>query len=391
MSAAPEPEVRSVFRPTSDPATFRSLGHVEGFDGIRGVSILLVVFVHLRLIEYGGPTHVKLFDSFFEGGFLGVDLFMVLSGFLITAVLLREHISTGRVLLRSFYRRRAVRLLPALAALLIAHAVYATISRYSPAVTSNPLAANWEIIANEVHLIFFTAIYISNFYLKFRALAYPPDMGHLWSLAVEEQFYLLWPVLLVALVQVRSGLRFAKWLLVVAIVAVSVRRITLFGQVNWVELSVRTDTRVDPLLLGALLALLWSQHRTPTRHLNKAAWFAVAVMAVTVYGAAADTEGATWMGSVFSIGAAVLVLATVEQQWTALRVLRNGVLDRLGKISYGLYLWHPPIFVFMGREASTMPTFPRIVLAIALSLGISLLSYHLLERPLQRRFRRQRA
>ena len=158
------------------PSGPRALGHIPALDGIRGLGLVLVVATH-ALLAFGGQHKEAL-----PGGFIGLDAFFVLSGFLITSLLLGEQVRNGRISLRGFYRRRALRLLPALFLLLAVHGFYA--------IATN-LPMNKEITSNLVVLG-----YVTNWY---RATGHVMalGMGHLWSLAVEEQFYFVWPMIIV--------------------------------------------------------------------------------------------------------------------------------------------------------------------------------------------------
>src|ERR1700675_3390427 len=190
--------------------TSRTLVHVSALNGLRGIAVLLVVGSHATI-----AFRPALIDTVLPGGFLGVDIFFVLSGFLITSLLLNEQSKTpsGHVSFRGFYRRRALRLLPALFALLAAHLIYTL-------VTGLPIGL-------EIESIFAALFYVSN-WVMVRGHDLSGGLQHLWTLSVEEQFYLVWPILIVALVGIRRSLRFTLWVLCAAIVAVAVWRAMLW-------------------------------------------------------------------------------------------------------------------------------------------------------------------
>ncbi len=192
--------------------------------------------------------------DFFTGGFLGVDVFFVLSGFLITALLLREQADHGGVCFGSFYARRALRLLPALFVLLMAHAIYARIAHL-------PSAA-------EISTIRAAIFYYVNWYGVWHVFGVAQGLGHLWSLAIEEQFYLVWPTVLVLFLGLRRKTTRVTVILVAAIVTIGVHPALMWEHgTSWLFIFLRTDTRADSLLVGALLACLWVRRRTPTKGL----------------------------------------------------------------------------------------------------------------------------
>jgi peptidoglycan/LPS O-acetylase OafA/YrhL len=188
------------------PVELQRLGYVPALDGIRAFAVLFVMSYHVgRVFARIDPFLGRERSWIGRGGFLGVDLFFVLSGFLITSLLLGEQSKTGRISLGGFYRRRALRLLPALLAMLTVHLLYTV-------VTGLPLAI-------ETHSIAAVVLYVANWY---RTTGHPLAHGltHLWSLSVEEQFYVLWPVVTIVVLGVRRSLRFA---VTASIVGIAVR------------------------------------------------------------------------------------------------------------------------------------------------------------------------
>src|SRR5262245_21094061 len=203
------------------------LGYKPELDGLRAVAVMSVLLMH------GGMPG-------FHWGYIGVDLFFVLSGYLITSILLREQLRTGQISLLSFYQRRALRLFPALAVLCIVFLAYAFF------VLRDPTQGLREIVV--------VALYLSN-WTRAAGLNFPEWLGHTWSLAIEEQFYLLWPLVLLAISAARRPI---PLLLAVAgaIVAVSCWRLTLVMHgASTDRLYNGTDTRADALLMGVALAL----------------------------------------------------------------------------------------------------------------------------------------
>jgi len=359
----------------------RRLGHVPGLDGLRGIAVLLVVVSHLNLlIPRLDITRIQVIDGAIEGGYLGVDVFFVLSGFLITALLLREERGTGHVAFGGFYARRALRLLPALYFMLLCHAFYTIATDlYWPAEAASIKAA---------------VLYYSNWLVVYDLSDIALGTNHLWSLAVEEQFYLVWPVILVGLLGLRRSARTVTIVLVLAIVVIAVHRARLWGDgITWLELFVRTDTRADSLLVGALLASLWVRRATPTRGVNGAAWFAVA-FAVGYLALVEASSGVGYRGglTLFAVAIAVVLLAVVDGTWSGTRVLAHPALRAVGVVSYGLYLWHFPVFHAVARYGSDWPELVRVLVAVPLAVGMTLISWFCLEKPLlqlKARFRPQ--
>lgn len=318
------------------------LGHRPGLDGLRGVAILLVLACHT--IERQWPNAL---------GSAGVTVFFTLSGFLITALLLEEVDRAGVVSWAGFYRRRAVRLIPALAVMLAALGsliVTAGLLRPSALVWVALYVANWSGVAG----------------VDMSALS------HMWSLAIEEQFYLVWPVVLIASRRLRHGpLTVAGFGIVVAVVL----RFTLWdGGAGAVRVGRGSDTRMDALLIGCALAVLvTSGVRLRVPGSVVAAASAVALVAVV-------SAPESWSTNVLAptvvpwVTALALVYALAEPGW-----LTGPVLRWFGRRSYGIYLWHYPMIyltaVAPGNQAA-------IVAALLVSLAVAELSWRYVERPL---------
>ena len=343
----------------------KHLGHRLPLDGVRGIAILPVVGLH----AFGWPRQ----------GSLGVDLFFVLSGFLITTLLLQEQEETGSISFRSFYRRRALRLLPALIAMLGTFALATVIS----------LASRGDLDASHLRSpligIAFALTYTANF--AGAAGFHPNGLGHLWSLAEEEQFYLLWPAVLFLVVRARKET--AIRILGVAVMLVVLERMILAltaEQVPLYRLYNGPDTHADPILIGCLSALALSTGRLP-RWLAEGRPRSLAAAASTVFvvGAICFLDRAwillyvTPLLTVFAAAVAVIVLTAALDDGLLSRALARGPIVFLGRISYSLYLWHVPILAFLGGWAG-----------VALSLVAATASYHVVEQPFRRLKRRTR-
>jgi len=374
-----------------DVAVAPRLRHQPALDGLRGLAVAVVVAFHLGRLR---------------GGFLGVDLFFVLSGFLITSLLLAEQRETGAVALGRFWARRARRLLPALLLLLAGVAVLIgvfTPAGDRPTFRGDALAtlgyvANWEALADEAD------------YWDMFTHASPLD--HMWSLAIEEQFYLAWPLVVVgALVLARrrgrSGPRLvAAVSLAGAAASFAVLAVT-YSPVDTSRAYYGTDARVGPTLLGAALAALCvgrlrsraadgdddgtpgaarSRAMGPAGLAGAAGLVALAVMAWSL--AALDGVGPGYYRgglAAFALAAVVLVWAVTGEGAGAIgRVLAVRPLAALGVISYGVYLWHWPVIVYLTPGRGRVDGWALDGLRIAVTLALAVGSYVAVERPIRR-------
>ena len=326
------------------------LDYNPALDGLRGVAILLVLLSH---------AHVPLF----AGAFFGVDLFFVLSGFLITSLLLIEHRANGRFQYWRFYRRRFFRLMPALALFLAAYCLLA------------PLI--WPGLDDVYQDALVSLLCLADYGIAF--FDSPNTLLHMWSLSVEEHFYLIWPPLLALLLRYCRG---AVW-----------RPIALLYLLSWVwrifwvvqgqqfyEIFFRFDTRASGLLAGALLAALmvekpqcidWLRARMPY-----AMWLPLAI--VLLLELAWDNQGAmVWGLTVVELGTVVLLVAAQQRDGLVFQMLNLPILVRLGTLSYGIYLWHYPVVRYLRAEFA----WPVVVVAgLALSTALAALSFYTLER-----------
>jgi peptidoglycan/LPS O-acetylase OafA/YrhL len=355
----------------------RQPGHVAALDGARGIAILLVVLVH----AYERPS----------GGFLGVDVFFVLSGFLITTLLLRERAKTGRVSLLRFYQRRALRLLPALGAFLVGFAVLTTV------MCIRLFGHRWSPHEMLVSPILQGAFYVSNVVQEWHGLL-APGIRQLWSLATEEQFYLLWPLTLVVLLRLRASPRTLVRVLVASIAAIAVARTAqAVAGVQPLHLYFAPEATFDMLLVGCLFAV-WYVHGTGPSLLRSPSFRRVA-WPLLLLGAAVQVQMMrNWLDvrlyeyvlPVFALEIGFLVfVAATDPGCVLARVLAARPLRYLGLISYSLYLWHPLVLATFGypnailRDSQLDPT-----TAVAVSIGFAILSYNFVEQPFLRRKRR---
>jgi peptidoglycan/LPS O-acetylase OafA/YrhL len=350
-------------RPDSAPLR---LGYRPALDGIRGLAIACVVLFHT--VRFPGA------------GFLGVDLFFVLSGFLITTLLLEERAQYGKVSLRDFYRRRALRLLPALLVLLGVFLVFSILA--AAAESRSPHQAIFGVVAG--------LGYFSNVAMAAGAsgLTMPPELGHLWSLAAEEQFYIVWPAVL--FLAIRGRVRLALIVVGAAIALTAVEQLRLyFAGANWPRMGFGVDTRSSSILVGCLLALVLATSVRPTieagaRRLGPLVLVALLGLMIV------DPQKRLFTGPLllFAVVSAVLIVQALDSRSALAKGLSSRPTVFLGRISYSLYLWHVPIFVVLGLSSRRVELMD--IPALALALGCAIASYYFVELPFLRRKRHPR-
>jgi len=354
-----------------EASSFR-LGYRPGLDGIRGVSVLAVMGYHAGL-------------SWLHGGFLGVDAFFVLSGFLITSLLLEEWQSRGGIGLRNFYARRLLRLTPALLIVLVAVAIDAMF--FAPASVRDAVFPEATS----------TVLYAANWFAATTS-QFPFHLAHTWSLAIEEQFYLLWPLLMIGTLAWFGRVRAVVWLSVggAAASAVLMLAMTGFGDHSLVRAYFGTDTRAQALLIGCAVAALACVGEIPSSPAAKrfigGAAIVGAVFVVALWVLLDGTGSPLLFAGGFTLeGLAVgLIVVHVLQEPAAplSRALAVEPLRWVGRISYGLYLWHWPVFNVVNRW--DLAFWPGVVVKFGITFGCAIASYYGVEQPvlaLKRRFR----
>ena len=306
-----------------------------------------------------------------RGGFLGVDMFFTLSGFLITSLMLEEYAATSTISVPAFYARRALRLLPALFAFLGVWGIYFLVTRPP---------AFWPLGGTYLALV---ALYVANWAgIWWYGLGI---FGHTWSLAIEEQFYLVWPLAILLLIRgVKRHARIAWILLVVAAASAVWRFDVALAGASMRRIYWGTDTHADGLLIGAALAFFVSGSRLVlfTRGLG-AARCVSAVGLVALLVTAPHVPGYVFgITMPVALATALIILDVLNGgSWIA-RVLETRELGRIGRISYGLYLWHFPVFYELGALKGPGEHAPYVhtLLAWAVTFAAALTSYLLIER-----------
>ncbi len=386
-SAPPETDGRSE-RPASTEGVHSLVGRVAALDGIRTIAVSLVFLFHLGI-------------PIFSGGYLGVDVFFVLSGFLITTLLLQEIILHGKVDLPRFWARRMSRLIPAALLLLIVVGVWAAV--LAPAYRRPALGADllWSLFyVGNWHFITSTS------YFAFDGTTSP--LMHLWSLAVEEQFYVFWPLVLQLLAVLLAsmspgrharrdlpGAQRASSVSVVAIAAVfavlsASVMVYVFLRAGADRAYMGTDAKVFEPLIGALCAaalLRPAVNNFVTKHARKLMWAGLGglVLAVCFLGGRHGPHPAYFFGGAVLTAAAVASLVVgasrVDQDSKLAKMFTNPVMTYLGRISYGIYLWHWPWTVWLLPHGTFDAQ--RALIVVAATLVSAMLSYHLVEMPLR--------
>ncbi len=388
-----------------------ALGYVPSLDGVRALAVLAVMVFHSGL-------------PFLAGGFLGVDAFFVLSGFLITTLLVAEWQRSGTIRLRAFWARRARRLLPALLVLVVVVVLYATFAVPAgtyPDLRGDALAAlfyvaNWHFIAAG-----------GNYFVQTGAVS---PLTHTWSLAVEEQFYIVWPLVLVGVLRLFRRLVALLVVAIAGIVASALEMALLYRHgADLTRLYYGTDTHAQSLMIGVALALALSlaiapaparapasasrggrntrvDCRTPeaeppggrgwtgwspTTRGSRAVIALAGVAGVLLDGAfwwrLRYESPLLWQGGFLlaDLGIAAVLLSVVSLPSGLLaRGLSTAPLRYVGRISYGVYLWHFPLFQWIDEERIGLSGGLLFVVRLAVTLVVATASYYAVEQPIRR-------
>ena len=349
--------------------------YITGLDGIRAIAVIMVLAYHLKL-------------ALFKSGFLGVTVFFILSGYLITGILISEVEEEGTIDLKNFWLRRIRRLVPAVMSMAVVIIfVSAVVNKIIFTKGCKDFLAsvlgfnNWWQIFNKVSY--------------FEAAGVPSPFTHCWSLAIETQFYLIYPLILLGIYKLvksrgegraKRGLLFAGVTLLLALISVILMIVLFDPQQDASRVYYGTDTRAFSLLFGALLAILWEYQMVPRRLsasvnmvLGSVSFAVLLVMTIAINGSSNFWyRGGQFVGTILT----VLVIYTVSGRKTWLsRFLSNPVLKWIGDRSYSIYLWHYPIILLIskGIKASWWITLIEIVLSVVLAE----LSYRFIETPIR--------
>ena len=349
--------------------------YITGLDGIRAIAVIMVLAYHLKL-------------ALFKSGFLGVTVFFVLSGYLITGILISEVEEEGTIDLKNFWLRRIRRLVPAVMSMAVVIIfVSAVVNRVIFTKGCKDFLAsvlgfnNWWQIFNKVSY--------------FEAAGVASPFTHCWSLAIETQFYLIYPLILLGIYKLaksrgegraKRGLLFAGVTLLLALISVILMIVLFDPQQDASRVYYGTDTRAFSLLFGALLAILWEYRMVPRRLsasvnmvLGSVSFAVLLVMTIAINGSSNFWyRGGQFFGTILTV---LMVYAVSGRKTWLSRFLSNPVLKWIGDRSYSIYLWHYPIILLIskGIKASWWITLIEIVLSVVLAE----LSYRFIETPIR--------
>ena len=349
--------------------------YITGLDGIRAIAVIMVLAYHLKL-------------ALFKSGFLGVTVFFVLSGYLITGILISEVEEEGTIDLKNFWLRRIRRLVPAVMSMAVVIIfVSAVVNRIIFTKGCKDFLAsvlgfnNWWQIFNKVSY--------------FEAAGVPSPFTHCWSLAIETQFYLIYPLILLGIYKLaksrgegraKRGLLFAGVTLLLALISVILMIVLFDPQQDASRVYYGTDARAFSLLFGALLAILWEYRMVPRRLsasvnmvLGSVSFAVLLVMTIAINASSNFWyRGGQFFGTILTV---LMVYAVSGRKTWLRRFLSNPVLKWIGDRSYSIYLWHYPIILLIskGIKASWWITLIEIVLSVVLAE----LSYRFIETPIR--------
>lgn len=340
------------------------LGHRPELDGFRGISILLVLVHHF-------------YYPMLSGGFLGVDMFFVLSGFLITSLLLEEWQKSHSINLKNFYIRRLFRLMPAVIFIIALLGIYAL------------FFLDNKSAEKTFQGIWLTLTYASNWYYAFHPSSANNPLGVTWSLAIEEQFYLIFPLILLLVLRLKLGYRQIIAALILLIIAIALHRKNIADNDNYLtRLYYASDTRADALLVGCLVALLFSwKMEIFTRfasffRIGAAISLVFMIISVSLleWSDAFLYENGGYTFIAIAVGF-LLISLTAYKPKRAVNILSCAPLVWIGRVSYGLYLWHWAIRWYLYGDAYLPDSALQLLAVIVLSFAFTIISYFCVEKP----------
>lgn len=347
--------------------------YMPGLDGIRAVAVIAIIIYHLN-------------PQWLWGGFLGVDTFFVISGYLITSLLLTEYHNTGKIELTSFWLRRVKRLIPAVLFLVMGVLVLTLI--FMPTEIQ-------KVRADSIAAIF----YVSNWWYimqnvdYFEQFAVQP-LKHLWSLAIEEQFYLVFPIVLLSLLSFIRRLKSIRIIFLILLVISMITMMVLYvPNENVARVYFGTDTRIQTLLMGVLLALVWPPfqlkakvNRKMRMMIDTAGVVGLAILFIC-FKFVSETNSILYYGGFFLISAVTLLViaSSVHPSGYFAKFLGNKVFTFIGSRSYSLYLWHYPIIVLIHHQFVQGRIPPLVyVVEILLMVLMAEFSYKFIEQPFRK-------
>ncbi|EGQ3407640.1 acetyltransferase [Staphylococcus pseudintermedius] len=347
--------------------------YMPGLDGVRAVAVIAIIIYHLN-------------PQWLSGGFLGVDTFFVISGYLITSLLLTGYHNTGKIELMSFWLRRVKRLIPAVLFLVMGVIVLSLI--FMPTEIQ-------KVRADSIAAIF----YVSNWWYimqnvdYFEQFAVQP-LKHLWSLAIEEQFYLVFPIVLLSLLSFIRRLKSIRIIFLILLVISMIAMMVLYvPNENVARVYFGTDTRIQTLLMGVLLALVWPPfqlkakvNRQMRTMIDTAGVVGLAILFIC-FKFVSETNSILYYGGFFLISTVTLLViaSSVHPSGYFAKFLGNKVFTFIGSRSYSLYLWHYPIIVLIHHQFVQGQIPPLVyVVEILLMVLMAEFSYKFIEQPFRK-------
>ncbi|GGI43087.1 acyltransferase family protein [Mammaliicoccus stepanovicii] len=344
-----------------------------GLDGLRAIAVIAIIIYHLN-------------PKWLPGGFLGVDTFFIISGYLITSLLLNEYKINGQINLFNFWKKRIKRLLPAVIFMISTVLLYTLLFEH-------------DIIKNVKQDALAAIFYVSNWWYIFHDVSYFDSfklmpLKHLWSLAIEEQFYIIWPLALTLLLS-KEKLKQKSLLYIFLLSLISVILMMILAQPNADNSRVYfgTDTRLQTLLLGVTLAFLWPPFKLKSK-INFPLRLSIEIIGLISFSlllyfifTVSSSDNWFYFGGIYIISIATLpaLASSVHPSTLFSKALGNPVLLWIGQRSYSLYLWHYPVITFINKHFVQGQTpFSFVVLEIILTILLAMFSYRFVEVPFRR-------
>ncbi|ULG72065.1 acyltransferase family protein [Macrococcus brunensis] len=353
-------------------STKKDTQYLPGLDGLRAIAVIAIIIFHLN-------------PKFLPGGFLGVDTFFIISGYLITTILLKEYRETGSVNLFKFYTKRIKRLFPAIWFLLVTLFAYCLLFEQSIL----------HQLKKDIIAAFF---YVSNWWYIFDKVDYfqalePRPLQHLWSLAIEEQFYIFFPLILLVLLKKFSRRTAIITFTVLAVISAIWMAVLYHPGMQVSRLYFGTDTRLQTMLLGVLLAFIWPAFRLkrevpPAMRVTISAIgiinFVILLISFTQI---TEATGFLYQGGFFILGLITIstIASCVHPGSLLKQLLSLPFLTYIGRLSYSLYLWHFPVIVMVEHHfVKGQVPFYAYIIEIALTILFAWFSYEFIETPFRR-------
>ncbi len=346
--------------------------HFPALDGVRAIAIISVMLYHLEFL-------VPELNPLVRGGFLGVDIFFVLSGFLITSILLKEQDSFGSISLKNFFIRRFFRLAPAFWFFLVV--LYFFGNYILPPIQAQIIYDNYNFA--------YAFFYLMNWHRASNE-AITGNLNHTWSLAIEEQFYIIWSVVLYkAFSEGRNRKQITIATAGFIVVIILWRAIRAFIGVDVYILYYSTDTRIDALLIGCVASMIYCWRLVPDAFFESRPFRILTITALLIsflilFGNS-YTDIDLYYGSIslFTTSIATLLLWIVTRNGTWLHfILESGPLRWIGRISYPLYLWHYAFYEFAKKSFESVAV--QVIVGIATAIVVAAISYYIIEKPFLR-------